>query len=1063
MKKSILFFSIIFCIQFNNGLAQESYEIHFKNGVVTPERNIESIDLRSSIDESEVINGNYYRYIQFEKAPKVADIKALERQGIELLEYIPNLTYLASIPVAMSSKNLSDMNIRAIWKIETHDKLQKDVRNQSLPEWSIRGDKAVVLVKYFENLEFLDVANKLKSEKVEILAHNGVNNFIEVAVSLDKTHHLAGLPYISYVYPMSPPGEKEDRRGRSLHRVNKLNSSSNGLKNYNGEGISILVRDDGALFDHPDFQGRIDQTFSGVSRGDHGDGVGGIMAGAGNLNPLNRGMADGSLMYVNDYQANFLDETMSLFNNRDVIVTNSSYSNGCNAGYTSTTSIVDQQVYDNPTLLHVFSAGNSGRGILNDDDELVECGYGAGLFWANVTGGHKIGKNVIATANVNYAGIIEESSSRGPSRDGRIKPDIAANGHNHVSTGEGNEYMSFGGTSGAAPVVAGVAAMLHEVYEKQYGERAKSALLKAAMLNTANDLGNVGPDFIFGWGNLNAHKAVLVLEENRFINEEIEQDEVKTHTIPVPENVAELRIMTYWPDPEVAPFSGLTLLNDLNTMVSDAAGEVYMPWYLDPSPNAEILASPAIKGEDHLNNMEQVSIVNPSAGDYVLTISGDQVPFGINEYYVIWEYRMDEIDVIFPDGGENLEEVETEIIHWDAEGNEGEFKIELLDSDGNATELGRVPGHARLFEWNTVFGVRENLKIRVSRDGKVGESEAPFLLADTPRNLEIDYDSIPTLTWQGKEEAISYNIYALGEKYMEIKAIVEDEFFVLPEDSVFYNSWVSVSANFESGVEGLRPFAITTLAPPQLISLTNDQEERPCVLKPVIYDAEVIGDELTYSWEFGENAIPESADTKGPHTVYYTAKGNSLAALTMINDAGTAQDYFIMRIKDEPQDGEMEAIKVGGGVYDFETGIKFADDYIWDFGDGEMGEGKTVTHQFTSSGTFEVTLTASNKCGTLTDTKFITIDLTDVKELVLSDFIISPNPNNGNFNISLPDLEGNDIKVSLISIDGKVIDRKHLYNPSKGEVICWKNISSGVYMLNFKFDGRELTERIIVR
>ena len=55
-----------------------------------------------------------------------------------------------------------------------------------------------------------------------------------------------------------------------------------------------------------------------------------------------------------DYQANHLDETMSLHFNEDVIVTNSSYSNGCGAGYTTIARTVDQQIFDNPTLLHVF-------------------------------------------------------------------------------------------------------------------------------------------------------------------------------------------------------------------------------------------------------------------------------------------------------------------------------------------------------------------------------------------------------------------------------------------------------------------------------------------------------------------------------------------------------------------------------------------------------------------------------------------------------------------------------------------------------------------------------------
>jgi subtilisin family serine protease len=192
-----------------------------------------------------------------------------------------------------------------------------------------------------------------------------------------------------------------------------------------------------------------------------------------------RGMAAESNLYVVNYQANFLDSaTQTYINDGSVQVTNSSYSNGCNDGYTTITQTVDTQANDIPTLLHVFSAGNS-----NNND----CGYGAGNQWGNITGGHKQGKNVIATANVFFDGSLVGSSSRGPAHDGRIKPDIAANGQNQNSTDENNTYQSFGGTSGAAPGIAGISAQLYEAYgDLNGGNLPPSALIKASLLNTAS-------------------------------------------------------------------------------------------------------------------------------------------------------------------------------------------------------------------------------------------------------------------------------------------------------------------------------------------------------------------------------------------------------------------------------------------------------------------------------------------------------------------------------------------------------------------------------------------------
>ncbi len=65
---------------------------------------------------------------------------------------------------------------------------------------------------------------------------------------------------------------------------------------------------------------------------------------------------------------------------------------------------------------------------------------------------------------------------------------------------------------------------------------APSALLKAALLNTTNELGNDGPDFIFGWGKVNAYRAQKVLEETRYISGNISQGGSATHSITIPAN-----------------------------------------------------------------------------------------------------------------------------------------------------------------------------------------------------------------------------------------------------------------------------------------------------------------------------------------------------------------------------------------------------------------------------------------------------------------------------------------------------------------------------------------------
>ena len=185
-----------------------------------------------------------------------------------------------------------------------------------------------------------------------------------------------------------------------------------------------------------------------------------------------------------------------------------------------------------------------------------------------------------------------------------------------------------------------------------YGIVPESGLLKACLLNTAQDYGNTGPDFSYGWGIVNALKALKVLEENRYQDSLIDNGDIHNINFTIPEGVKEARIMLYWMDPERSPSASSSLLKDVDLIISHHK-LVYYPWFLNPSPNPSLLSQPATTGADHLNNMEQVTIFDPSPGNYSAEISGFNIPFGPQKYYIIYEYIKDEITVTYPLGGED--------------------------------------------------------------------------------------------------------------------------------------------------------------------------------------------------------------------------------------------------------------------------------------------------------------------------------------------------------------------------------------------------------------------------
>ena len=96
------------------------------------------------------------------------------------------------------------------------------------------------------------------------------------------------------------------------------------------------------------------------------------------------------------------------------------------------------------------------------------------------------------------------------------------------------------------------------------GDHPSAALIKAALLNTANDAGNVGPDFKYGWGIVNGLQAAKLIEDERYLLDSISQGQTQTHTITIPAGVTQVRFMLYWSDKEATAGAKPALVNDLD-------------------------------------------------------------------------------------------------------------------------------------------------------------------------------------------------------------------------------------------------------------------------------------------------------------------------------------------------------------------------------------------------------------------------------------------------------------------------------------------------------------------
>lgn len=297
---------------------------------------------------------------------------------------------------------------------------------------------------------------------------------------------------------------------------------------------------------------------------------------------------------------------------------------------------IDEIAYNAPYYLIVKSAGNdrndSGDGSYPPD---------GGSLGYDCIGTKGIAKNILTVGSVldvsNYTSpssvVLNTFSSWAPADDGRIKPDIVANGNSLYSSvnSSNSSYSIYSGTSMSTPNTSGTLALLQQHYQNlNNGTPLKSASLKALVINTAKECGIAdGPDYQFGWGLLNAESAADIITKDNAMLAEITEDfltngQTKTYQI-IADGDKPLKVTVVWTDPEYAALppaldpTTSVLINDLDARITQASNTFY-PYKLNiNSPSAAATNST----ENNVDNVEHIYIVNPMNNVYTLTIDHD--------------------------------------------------------------------------------------------------------------------------------------------------------------------------------------------------------------------------------------------------------------------------------------------------------------------------------------------------------------------------------------------------------------------------------------------------------
>jgi hypothetical protein len=489
-------FCIFSCFIFSLSLyAQQEPAVRFANGNFITGYNIKKQIFSKENIQPALFGNTYFVVIQFTDLPTKQQQERLKLAGIELDSYIPGNAYMAAIKGDFIFESAMQFGMASINVVPPVYKISERLINY---QQTVHKDAAVIAVSYFSKLKKEIVEKEIQNAGATIvITKYAAANIIFIEADKKAIETVAALPFVGSLNLQVLKDKPLNYTSSGVHGIDGLNAFNG--RNLNGKGVTIGVGDNADISTHIDFAGRLIGRTPGPPN-DHGTHVSGTAAGAGIINVKNHGMAPKATL-VNQYFSDVITSAPTYVKDNNMVLTNNSYfssEENCpgEGSYDILSNYVDLQAGYYKQLLHVVAAGNDGA---------LTCNPFPGSF-GTIKSGWQTAKNVLTVGAMNAQDYsIGNFSSRGPVADGRIKPEITANGVGVLSTKMNNTYGLNSGTSMATPVVTGSLSLFNERYRQLHGgANPTGALMKALVCNTAEDLGNTGPDYTFGFGMLNA-------------------------------------------------------------------------------------------------------------------------------------------------------------------------------------------------------------------------------------------------------------------------------------------------------------------------------------------------------------------------------------------------------------------------------------------------------------------------------------------------------------------------------------------------------------------------------
>ncbi|MEZ4737535.1 MAG: S8 family serine peptidase [Caldilineaceae bacterium] len=685
--------------------ATEKVEIQLRARTFTPTPGLDGA-LVTALQGS----SGLHAFAQLSRQPTEEERQALSAIGINLVSFVGDMLYTAFVtPTPDANHPTFQGLVRWLGPIEPTDKIDPKIVTGQFESWADNGDGTVKLLIHFHEdvapeaavaqLTQAGIAQQLFSEHV-----------YSANVAKDAIAQVAALDGVRWIEEGPLPNLPENDSTRGEMNVDgaqaaSINGTSIFYAGLDGSGVRVATFDSGINADnspgngHNDFAGRLLRTMDddNPASDGHGTHVAGIIGASGANSVSNcpfgvctefqmRGMAPGVRLapYGDRTAANFDDAV----NNHGVELSNSSQYQTCGS-YDAHAQLLDGFIRGDgmnggtavPAHQMIKSAGNSG----------ISGQYCGAAGYFAVTGS---AKNLLIVGSLNAESNLDlrQSSSRGPTWDGRLKPDVMGIGCGHSTDNDSQGYVSKCGTSMAAPAVTGILALMTEQYHHSFGpSRPRPSTLRAVVVQNATDLihdpaqpgfaeygwndpdsgqpviYHAGPDWATGYGIANGQRAVAAIRAHNFVEGTVSPgDPQDTYVINVTAGTPELKFTLVWDDEPGNPMLAVTaaqLVNNLDLTLEGPGGVVIRPWVLAPLPASSDLpggdADPIVRNThitaatrnvDNLNNTEQVQVANPAAGAWTLRINAASLPNGnAQPYSLAGDFRT--LNIVSPQTG----------------------------------------------------------------------------------------------------------------------------------------------------------------------------------------------------------------------------------------------------------------------------------------------------------------------------------------------------------------------------------------------------------------------------